>query len=229
MRDTEITDHAQTYGLLGRLRDQRVLLHIRRPDQAEPDLSMLLTVDPERRELVFDLPPEPASQHYEGNEDLTVRTRLDGIDLRFSVQLRGLTDLQGFRALAAYWPNRIMYRQRRRSFRVKLAARAAPIEISIDNETSISGSLIDISVGGFGALISRDVDLAEFERVDCSLELHNQRLKLQAEIRSLTDSTQPRYNRLGASFVEMDPAQRRQLERLVAELERLAIRTDHTR
>lgn len=230
MRNAVITDQPQIFGLLGRLREQRTLLHLRHPDQTRADLSILLDVSMDSDQLFFDAPRQPTVGEYRSGDSIIVQSNLDGVDTRFEVRVQRMKiDHEGYKTLVTSWPEHVVYRQRRNAFRVSLAGKKIRLGLSPDEETMLSGQLVDISVGGFGALINRTAELQEGETVDCCLEIPDHVMSVEAEVRQLTRAPQTRYQRLSARFVNLDPALRRRLERIVAELERRAIRTDRTR
>ena len=208
--------------LLGRLLGEKAGLHIWHPDCEQPHLSLLVGLKG-RSGLYLDAPPDSVIDLYEKGTPLLIRSRLDGTELRFRTRLQVLSRYDGYPALLCEWPSEVHHFERRMAFRVRVSGPDAFVSLALEDEPRLRARLVDLSVTGFGALISRRARLSPGEVLDCALELRGQQLFTSADIQSFKEVPGTRFWRLGARFDQLDPSQERQLGKLVLEMERQAI------
>jgi c-di-GMP-binding flagellar brake protein YcgR len=227
---TVIRSTERAYTLLARLRDQHtlILLHTRR-GQPHPSLSMLLSADPDQGTLILDAPVDLDRLDLEPGSDIRVTANLQGVDIRFHCRFDAVIEHEGDDALKLDWPTEVKYLERRSEFRVRLSGAGAGLELVSNEDDTVSGQIIDLSLGGFGALVEDSEFICENEVLDCVLELNDHCLSVRAEIRRKSEPSSRGKCHIGACFVELDSRDRRQLEKIVARLEREAIRADPTR
>ncbi|MFP4209272.1 MAG: flagellar brake protein [Wenzhouxiangella sp.] len=218
-----IRDQREVNGLLRRLIDTRAIIHIWHPDGHEGHLSTIIGLKPPVS-IYLDAPPESAIDLYRPGDQLQVRTRLDGTDVRFRTRLQLHSRYEGYAALLCEWPAEVHHYERRLTFRVRVTGKEAGVTLELDDgDERHRGRLVDLSLGGFGALIDAGAQLSAGEVLDCVLELQGQQLATQAAIQSFEPIAGTRFWRLGARFLDLDPMQERRLGKLVLELERQSI------
>ena len=193
------------------------------PRGQEGHLSALLGLKPVSG-LYLDAPPASVIDLYQPGDALQVRSLLDGTEVRFSTQLQLHSRYQGYPALLCEWPSEVRHFERRRAFRVRVVSKEAAVTLELDeaNERHL-GRLVDLSVGGFGALIDREARLIPGEVLDCGLDLQDHRLTAPATVQSFDKVPGTHFWRLGASFDDLEPRQERHLSKLVLELQRQSI------
>lgn len=234
MAYTVIRSRERLFALLARLRDHHtlILLH-NRPESPEPSLSMLLSIDLDSDFLILDSPVDVDRLELEPGNEIHVTANLQGIDIRFQCQFEAFVDYEGDIALRVAWPQALKYLERRSDYRVRISAEHAGLELTRDEgeeeRQAIDGQIIDLSLGGFGALVEDSPILEKGEVLDCTLEFREQELTVKAEIRRKSSRSTRGECHIGARFARLDPRQKRLLERIVAQLERRAIRADPTR
>ncbi|MEE4637545.1 MAG: PilZ domain-containing protein [Wenzhouxiangella sp.] len=218
-----IREPEQVQALLRRLIDARCLVHIWHPDAQEGHLSTIVGLKPVSG-IYLDAPPESVIKLYHPGESLQIRSQLEGTEVRFRTRLQLHSRYENYPALLCEWPTEVHHYERRRCFRVRVVGGRAGVVLELDDaEEQHSGRVVDLSVGGFGALIGPEAHLIPGEMLDCSLDLQGQRLIVKATVRSFDDLPGTRFWRLGARFVELEPLQERRLSKLVLELERQSI------
>lgn len=222
MTDAAVRQPQAVAKLLTRLVRERKSLDLWRPDAAAPDLSLLIGLK-DQSGLYLDAPPDSVIDAYPPGTPLLVRSRLDGTEVRFTSRVQIHSRYEGFPALLCAWPDELHHYERRLAFRVRASGPDMSVSLFLEQEPRLRARLVDLSVGGFGALISRRARLSQGEVLDCLLELRGQRLQTTATVQSFQDVSGTRFWRLGARFEQLDPAQERQLGKLVLEMERQAI------
>lgn len=230
MAHTIVRSSQHKYTLLARLRDQRclILLHSR-PGDAQPSLSMLLAIDRENDTLILDTPIDYQQLNLEPDNALRITASLQGIDLRFRCQFQGLVEYESDSALQVSLPEELKYLERRSAYRVRISGTPAGLELSNETELATDGQLIDLSPVGFGALIEDSPFICEGEVLDCKLQFNKRCVTVQADIRRKSAPSARGYCHIGARFVGLGRREKRALERIVAQFERQAIRSDPTR
>lgn len=209
--------------LLQRLISGRCMAHIWHPSGTEAHLSTLLGLKPNQG-VYLDAPMDSVIDLYRKGDALEIHSRLDGTAVRFKTRLQLFSRYEGYPALLCAWPEEVHHYERRTSFRVHVTGSTMKAELALDNETRIhEARLVDLSVGGFGALVDTEARLEAGEVLDCQLDLRGSKLALKASVQGFNEAPGTRFCRLGARFVEVDPAQERRLSKLVLELERQAI------
>lgn len=209
--------------LLQRLISARALVNIWHPEANEGHLSTLLGIKPVRS-IYLDAPPESVIDIYREGDPLQVRSRLEGTEVRFRTRLQLHSRHEGYPALLCEWPTEVHHYERRLSFRVRVGGEGAQVHLSLEDDGKRHRArLVDLSVGGFGALIDEEARLHAGEVLDCLLDLRGQQLATSATVQSFDKVPGTRFRRLGVGFLNLDPAQERRLGKLVLELERQAI------
>lgn len=230
MPDTVIRSRERIFALLSRLRDHHslILIHARQ-GKPEPSLSMLLSIDTDGSALVFDSPVNADSLGFEPGSELLITASLQGVDLRFRCRFEAFVEYDDDTALRVRWPEQVDYLERRHDYRVRISNGRADIEMHLEDAPTVEGDLLDLSLGGFGALVEDSPILQTGEVLDCCLEFHEGSMTVRAEIRRKHSRPGRARCHVGARFLQLDPRQKQLLGRIVAGLERKAIRTDPTR
>jgi len=209
--------------LLKRLIDARTIIHIWHPKAQEGHLSTLVALKP-YSSLYLDSPPESVLNLYHVNDGLQVRSQLDGTDIRFKTKLQLHSRYEGYAALLCDWPDEIHHYERRLTFRVRMGGKKTAVTVELDDgDEHHRGRLIDLSLGGFGALLDPGAQLSAGEVLDCHLEVQGQSLCAKAQVQSIEPVTGDRFARLGARFVDLPPLLERALSKLILELYRQSI------
>ena len=230
MDDTGISDSEHIAALIGSVQRHQTTVHLLAASSGGPETSVLLASDHARGELVFDAPRDLESGIYSAGTRVTAMTSYGGAELRFDTEVLGTTAFKGYPALRTSWPDRVISRQRRKAFRVRIGEdRSSRLELFDDAGNRIRGRLIDLSLSGFGALIDRAAPLSSGEEIESSLEIDGVALITSIRVGDLRLPEHGKFMRLGAAFTGLTPQQQSQLERLIRALERHAIRAEVTR
>lgn len=230
MDDTGISDQEQIITLIGNIQRHQLAVRLLATNASAPEPSLLLAGDPQRGQLVFDAPRDLESARYAPGTTMTVMTSCNGAELRFDTAVIDSESFEGYPALRTSWPSRVISRQRRKAFRVRIGEdRSSRLELFDDTGNRIRGRLIDLSLTGFGALIDRAAPLRAGEEVDSMLEIDGISLTTAIFLGNLHMPDHGRFMRIGAAFTGLSPQQRSQLEKLIRALERHAIRAEMAR
>ncbi|HEY7775360.1 MAG TPA: flagellar regulator YcgR PilZN domain-containing protein, partial [Kineobactrum sp.] len=222
--DIIVTAAHELTSLLGTVHKQQLSVSILGETSASPEPSLLLAIGHQTRRLVFDAPRAINAPHFAIGKHITALTYKEGAELRFDVQIQTIANYRGYPALQTSWPERVIYRQRRKSFRVRLGKdESSRLDLYGDNGGLLRGQLLDISANGFGALIEKSAPLVVGELVDYSLEVGGISVSGKLEIRDLATPAQGRFMRIGVNLVKLEPTVQKQLERIARDLERRAM------
>ncbi|PLW83998.1 hypothetical protein CWI75_01195 [Kineobactrum sediminis] len=228
--DTVVSKADELTSLLGSVHKQQLAIRILAETSATPEPSLLLAIDHRPRRLIFDAPRNLDAAHFAVGKRITALTYKDGAELRFDVGIQAVAGFRGYPALQTSWPKQLIYRQRRKAFRVRLgSSENSRMELYGDDGNQLRGQLLDFSASGFGALIERSAPLVMGEIIDYSLDVGGVYFSGKVEIRDLTIPSQGRFMRIGAALVKLEPQAQKQLERIARDLERRKIRSNNNR
>lgn len=225
MSDADITSRAQIRRLLKSVQERELGVTLRLVDAEEPEASVLLALDDRHNELIFDAPRGTTSDRFVAGQRTVVSSRYQGIELRFTSPIHSVGDYDGYPAVRTGWPRRVQYLQRRRSFRVRVRNLAdSKLDMYVDGARSYRARLLDLSTGGFGAVVPEEMAFTENEVMDCFIEVEGEGFGTLVEIRNVRQNRIGGTTRIGAQFSELTRRQHRRLEKLVRKLERRAIK-----
>ena len=215
---------------LTRLRDDRHLLNVYFHGHEDIFATLLLDVHPDDDEIILDeLNPAFGERLAQIHQAFEVLGQADGVSIRFSAQLIRRDVEDGFPCHVARLPASIALVQRRDAFRVYTPAypqcRAV---VSTENDDSIEGFLVDLSVSGIGFRVRADraSELAPGMRFDVRIVMPDAAVTTEMEIRFNKALDERPVHRIGARFTRLDNRDRRQIERYVFQLQRRQLKNE---
>ena len=223
-----VTDHVRVISLLQSLRAARALLSVRLNDSERWFNSSVVKVDTGLDVICLDeLTPE------EGHHRVTAGTRMhvvgiiQGVPLRFDLVVQTVGSADNIAFYAAPIPEVVDYQQRRALFRAHIP-RHQTLQLKLRNEQGqlFSARLLDLSLGGFGALAPSFPPLLPLESIEVEhLDLPGgESISATGQVRYIQDDQDPRRVRIGILFVGLKPQMQRLLLRSILTLEREQIR-----
>ncbi|MBV60320.1 MAG: hypothetical protein CMH65_03375 [Nevskiales bacterium] len=180
-------------------------------------LSLLLTLDAQRDELLFDAPAGGFAK-LKPRSLLDAQARVAGYGLRFATRVDSLVD-DG--SLITALPQWVEHAQRRRAHRVNVP-RSMPIRATLFplGGAPVRVRVTDISTQGFGAHVRGEM-ADEFHPgrvLDGAFGLHGSAFYAPITVRGVR--RRGGEMAMGGEFARLDPEDRRTVEREVVELER---------
>ncbi len=217
--------------LLKRIYESHCLLDIRLDGDESAYQSAIIELLPELGYLVIDaLTPQGGDALATRLPGLRVRTRVNGMEVKFQSQILARGSQQGLPYYKARYPDVIEYPQRRRELRVTVPFdRGVPVRFETRSGGWVRGEIRDLSPSGFCArLLSGDVagiEQREGRATACEIDLPlHGTLRALVEVRHMLPSRARSAPRVGARFIELDERNEQQLQRCVAELKRNRVR-----
>lgn len=221
-----ITSPAQIATILKRLQEGHALLTASFPGDNKVYNTAILGVDATENQVLLDeLNPVEGHNRVQAGSRLQLQGRAAGIETRFTVVVAAVDIEQNIYLYRVSLPEYVIYRQRRDSVRV-------PVKLSLDASVTLTSAdkrakarLVDLSAGGFGAIVIDGDRLAVGERYQCRIDLPGQTaIAAEAEIRFASDEA-GQQRRLGARLLALPLQEKRRVERLVMQLQRELRRT----
>ena len=183
--------------------------------------SLLLHVDLIDQTLIIDPPQPPLLEPL--TPRLALSTRIDGGALDFAADLVGGCQFENEPALRLHWPTRARYLQRRSSYRLDVPRDIPPPAVRFETEQlRFSGTLVDLSRQGAGALVPSSAPVQEGTLMSCSLRIAELEIHAEVEVRSRLSRLDRA--RMGLRFARLSAASAERLSAAVARLERLQLR-----
>jgi len=221
-----ITAPRQIAAVLQRLIESRCLLSVRVADWKEEFASAVLRLDEPGSPLILDeLTPDAGHAKVIPGCRLRIRTTLNGVRIVFDTQVLEIGGQGGIAFYRSSFPASIDYRQRRQHHRVIVTTdRPVCIEIPADDGNIHVADLRNISLGGLYAYLREGIS-RELRRGTvleaCTIRLPAQRcLTTQVQIAHIGADGATGITRLGGRFLNLARPDRRELQRLVVELDR---------
>lgn len=248
-----VTDAARIFMILKGLQVARSLLTVTIPGVGERFVSTLLKVDPDRGSIWLDeLAPRGGHDELLKSGQARTNASLRSVGVFFKLTLKESGEQGGVAWYRFTLPQMVHYLQRRAYYRVPVGfSRIVPVRIEPvtpapngenggAENTSVSpkayppqvihGRLHDISLGGIGLLLPRDLPIkngSRFERCVIDIE-DSDPLVCIVEIRYVMQDFLTNMQRAGARFLSLDARQKRLIEHFSRMLERAALRKhDH--
>ena len=183
--------------------------------------SLLLQVDLIEQMLLIDPPQPPLLEPLPSR--LALSTRIDGGALDFAADLVGHCQFESEPALRLHWPSRARYLQRRSAYRLDVPRDIPAPAVRFETESlRFTGTLVDLSRQGAGALVPSSAPVREGSLLQCSLRIAELEIHAEVEVRSRL--TRLDRARMGLRFARLSAVSAERLSAAVARLERLQLR-----
>ncbi len=222
-----ITDANLVASLLRRVKEQRALLTVTVPEVPGSFNSAILELDPDSGRLVIDeLKPKSGHERLLQAGRLVARARVRGVEIRFSAALEEAGNESGVAFYRLRWPDAIDYLQKRSSFRIKVSM-TSPLTVLLEGDGGerFEGRAIDLSEQGIRVEMDSYLSMQPGRQMPCQLNLPNgSHAACRLEIRHVRTLEATGNIQFGARLVDLPPAQRRDVARLVADIQRALIR-----
>ena len=218
---------AEILTILRRICEERTLVTVYTGEDGEFAVSMILHVDPDFDEAIFDMPVNPVSQ----NRLLTAKELVfviffENIKVQFRAQLAQASVYEGRPAFRVRLPSQILRLQRREFFRVRTPVTGkATCLVPQGSGTAKYESLqvINISVGGLAVMSYPhhfEIPMGEAIR-DCFLDLPGVGpINVSFKVVNVYDGDDDGdVRRCGCQFVDLAPQARMMLQRYVNRVE----------
>ncbi len=222
----KIKNPAQISSLLSRLFENHCLLDVRLNGVGGSFKSAVLSVDPKKKVLTLDeLNPRAGHERVQPGCEMEIAGLLHGVDTRFTVTTKSMDIEDGVYYYTASFPKTLHYHQRREFHRVPVRMTLRGSMSLVTDTQPCKARLVDLSVGGMGGVVTGGDGLQRGAIYLCVIHLpHREPLRVSAEIRYVSEPPPGGRERFGAAFKELGGADRREIERMVAELQREQLR-----
>ncbi len=221
-----VTNKPRILSLLQQVYDSRTVITVHLKDDNNRYSSAILAIDEESNSILLDeLNPPQGHMRLVKTKHLNISARLAGVNIFFKAVLGNIEVENGISLYRIPLPERILYEQKRGAFRVRIGA-GIVIPVLLKNpESSLEGTLTDVSSTGIGALVEAN-DLTRDSKFDCLIKLADGDETIEGEIniRYARLDEQSKMFRIGGQFVDLTPPKRVQMERFVMGLQREIIK-----
>lgn len=222
-----VNNIGQIAGLLRRLESDHALLTVKVADSDAIFSSAVIAVDTRNKTLQLDeLTPDAGHELIKPGIELKVSARLQGVETSFSTIVSSIDKDKGIFYYVTAFPSDVRYLQKRETVRV-------PVRLTLDagvnmrsDSDGIRARLTDISAGGIGATVLGGNRAARGARYHCSIRLPGYHpIDADVEVRyAAAETTSKGHQRFGAKFVKIDKRSKREVEKVVADLQRDLLR-----
>ncbi len=224
----QVTDRQRLLGLLEALRTEHALLSARREGEETWYNTTLLKVDSSSGAIYLDeLCPQEGHQRLQVGDILHLVGVLQGVPTHFRTPITDTGVQNGIAFYRAALPDHLDYQQRRAFFRAYVSRGLnLTVHLRTEDDVAVSGRLLDISLGGFGALLPENSTVHALDvLVVESLELPGaESIQCNTQIRYVQQEPAKKLIRVGALLTELHPPGERMLLRAIMTLEREQIR-----
>ncbi len=220
----------ETANLMRRIKNSRAMLTIRVANSAEIYLSALLEVNEDEGYLVLDeLNSKSGHRALCLLKELEISTRLEDREIKFQCELAAVGEHNGIFYYKIPFPENLDHQLRRKHLRiVPPRGKYLPVHLHTDLHDLVTGELVDLSAGGFGAILNRETaDKVHHGDIipKCLLYLGGQEpIETQLEVRYCEDKRYHSRPRLGARFINMDQRSERRLQKYISQIDRINTR-----
>lgn len=217
----------EVIGLMREMIMRRALLTVHFNEGRESIVTILLSVNPEFEEVVFDRGADGSSNdHLLHASKLTFVTSLDHIKIQFQCPRAYDTTFDGKPAFRMRIPSSVLRLQRRNTYRVKLP-QAHPVLCRIPRAGAaepVKLRVLDLSVEGVALVAEHgQIELHEGDKVKgCRIDLPDHPLQVDLEVRNALEILDPSGHRwrYGCRFVNLPGAMAALVQRVILSIER---------
>lgn len=221
---------AETTKLMQRIKDSRAMLTVKISGSEDTYLSALLEVNGEEGYIVIDeLNSQTGHRSLCQIKQLEISTRLEDREIRFQCDLAAIGEQNGISYYKIPFPENLDHQLRRKHLRITAPrGKYLPVHLHTDSQDLVTGELVDLSTGGFGAILSRGAS-NKIHHGDiipkCMLYLENQKpIEAELEVRYCEDKRYHSQPRLGGKFINMDQHSERRLQKFISQIDRMNTR-----
>lgn len=214
--------------LFKRISSKHSLLSVQFESSDEYYGSTIIEINNKENYLVIDeLYPREGHESIQTGTSLSFNTQYQGAFVNFNSTVEAI----GENEKAAYYkigmPEEVEYHQRRNTYRISTSV-SDPIPVTLVNEDEImiNGELRDISHGGLCIRVNAlpHITLAHEDYIPtCLIQVENKKILTSINLCHVEDISETGSLRIGAEFANMSKIDRRELEHLIATLERSII------
>jgi c-di-GMP-binding flagellar brake protein YcgR len=170
-----------------------------------------------------DLNPSTGHEKILAAQKFVITTDFQGVLIQFTIE-RDITFHQESRCFIAYFPESLLYKQRRNSFRAMIPKGMRPgITIHLpDKDLTITGTVNDISSSGCRAQIKGDLTRHGLSGVlseNCIIRFLDERLVMSIQIRHSQHNEEQEFTTLGIAFLNIKGMQQRTIDKYVSQLQ----------
>lgn len=217
-------------GLLNKAYKSHTLLSITVGSSDQIFGSVILEINKDKSYMLLDeLYPRKKFHDSLINQKLSVEAQLHGILLNFSCLINEISEEDGSEYYKVNLPDFLYYHQRRENYRVPISiTQPLPADLETENDIVIHAELRDLSLGGLSARLttpqSEELKIGDIIPA-CTIQLpNNRKIECSVEIVRIDEAKTSRNVKIGAKFTDISNADRQELSRAIAILERLNIK-----
>ena len=217
----------ETAKLMHRIQNSRAMLTVNIPGSEDSYLSAVLDVNDDEGYIVIDELNTPAGHRALClMKHLEISTRLEDREIKFQCELAAEGEDNGISYYKIPFPENLEHQLRRKHLRIAAPrGKRLAVHMHTELEDLVTGELIDLSSGGFSALLSREsADKVRHGDLvpKCMLYLGGpEPIEAELEIRYCEDKRYHSKPRLGGKFINMPQTSERRLQRYISQIDRL--------
>ena len=223
-----ITNRYHILSLLQRTRASHAIVSLHRPHEQFIYNSAILSVDNDQNNFTIDSPAENQLPLQAKPSDwLKFRIKLHGLIISFEAMVEDIIeDATSLRSYRLQMPSQIHYQQRRGAFRASIGYQfKAHFSAQTPDNQRLNARLTDLSLGGASIEVDTDTMASlknETPLIRCQLQMVDDSISIEtATIRAIQMSEHSMdVYRLGLEFAELNPTERRNLQRWVMRFDR---------
>jgi len=210
----------------GRLQHEHLLVSISISGTNTSFNSMLVSVDHDKHTMLLDiLHPEQAHKQLLKNKRFVFNVTNEGVKISFKGVVKKLVEDDGKPAYLIDFPEQLIYKQRRQSFRAPICKDTIlPITLTdTEKDTRCEGIINNVSRGGLCLQFDHTVNY-KFKKLTM-LTGHfrtndNVEITCDMEIRNITTDTVHRHTTVGVCFKNLTKLDKRHIQQFALNMER---------
>lgn len=220
----QVTSQTQIVALLYQLKAAHELLGVTVPGHPDQANTAILGIREKQNRFYLDELSSPAAHKaLLKQRKARIQCRLQGMELKFTVQMTRADTKNGIALYEFALPKSISRVQRRDNFRLRLSpGLMVPASIAHFEGKTVGGEAFDLSESGVGLFLNtRDIPSRGQILHELSLSLpHTRPLTAGLEVRFARLDNANRMLRIGGRFVDLERKQERLLAQFLAEQQR---------
>jgi len=214
---------------LHRIQERHLLVSITIADRQDTHNSILVSLDGIHKQLLLDaLNDKKSHEALMQARVFTLLVEYDGIEIGFEGKVENFVEYEGRMAYLVNFPNKLIYNQRRKAFRVPISLDTDYTVILQNGDQECEGLITNVSHGGLRLEFDNRVkfDFKKYGAIDACQFYTSEGIEIvcRVEVRNIVRNNEQRVIKVGVKFTNINRIQQQYIRNFVSQMQRTMLK-----